>query len=38
MSKVVEAVAEGIMAAFTYSDFAASNFCLPTNSDLHVFI
>lgn len=37
MSKVVEAVAEG-MAVFTYGDFAASHFCLPTNSDLHFFI
>lgn len=37
MSKVIEAVAEVIMAVFTYSDFAASNFCLSTNFDLHFF-
>lgn len=29
MSKVVEAVAEGIMAVFTYGEFAASNFWPP---------
>lgn len=33
MSKAVEAFTEGVIAVFTYGDFAAGSFCLPTNFD-----
>lgn len=38
MSKAVEAFAEGVTAVFTYGDFAAESFCLPTNFDPPLFL